>query len=297
MTSKRSIAILCLLVLPAGFAGVWRLQRSIDGDLSALHEERDEVLLRSGKMVKLLSLEYAPLMADVYWTRVVQYYGSKRERREQNLDGLWPLLDLTTTLDPNLMPAYRFGSTFLAEARPVGAGRPDYAIDLIQRGIRENPEYWRLYQDLGNVYYFSLHDNEKAAEAYNKGSRVPGAQPWMKIMGARIAERGDTRQTSRLLWSEIYQSAQDETVRENAKIHLMLLKTDDDKEQLDRLLAEYAKKTRRQAESLNELVNAGLLRGVPVDPEGVPYIVGMTGEAELNSKSPLFKLAPLYRRF
>jgi len=297
MTSKRSIAILCLLVLPAGFAGVWRLQRLIDGDLSALHEERDEVLLRSGKMVKLLSLEYAPLMADVYWTRVVQYYGSKRERREQNLDGLWPLLDLTTTLDPNLMPAYRFGSTFLAEARPVGAGRPDYAIDLIQRGIRENPEYWRLYQDLGNVYYFSLHDNEKAAEAYNKGSRVPGAQPWMKIMGARIAERGNTRQTSRLLWSEIYQSAQDETVRENAKIHLMLLKTDDDKEQLDRLLAEYAKKTRRQAESLNELVNAGMLRGVPVDPEGVPYIVGMTGEAELNSKSPLFKLAPLYRRF
>lgn len=297
MTAKRSIAILCLLVLPAGFAGIWRLQRSIDGDLSPLHEEQDQVLLRSGKMVKLLSLEYAPLMADVYWTRVVQYYGSKRERREQNLDGLWPLLDLATTLDPNLLPAYRFGSTFLAEARPVGAGRPDYAIDLLRRGIRENPEYWRLYQDLGNVYYFSLHDNEKAAEAYNTGSKVPGAQPWMKIMGARIAERGDTRQTSRLLWSEIYESAQDETVRENAKIHLMLLKTDDDKEQLDRLLAEYAKKTGRQAENLSELVNAGMLRGLPVDPEGVPYIVGMTGDAELNSKSPLFKLAPLYRRF
>ena len=209
MTSKRSIAILCLLILPAGFAGIWRLQRSIDGDLSAVHEEQDEVLLRSGKMVKLLSLEYAPLMADVYWTRVVQYYGSKGERREQNLDGLWPLLDLTTTLDPNLLPAYRFGSTFLAEARPVGAGRPDYAVALIQRGIRENPEYWRLYQDLGNVYYFALHDSEKAAEAYDTGSKVPGAQPWMKIMAARIAERGDTRQTSRLLWTEIYQSAQD----------------------------------------------------------------------------------------
>ena len=205
MTSKRSIAILCLLVLPAGFAGIWRLQRSVDGDLSVLHEEQDEVLLRSGKMVKLLSLEYAPLMADVYWTRVVQYYGSKSERREQNLDGLWPLLDLATTLDPNLIPAYRFGSTFLAEARPVGAGRPDYAVALIQRGIRENPEYWRLYQDLGNVYYFALHDNEKAVEAYDAGSRVTGAQPWMKIMAARIAERGDTRQTSRLLWTEIFQ--------------------------------------------------------------------------------------------
>jgi len=77
----------------------------------------------------------------------------------------------------------------------------------------------------------------------------------------------------------------------------MLLKTDDDKEQLDRLLAEYAKKTGRKAESLNELVSAGVLRGAPVDPEGIPYVVGMTGHAELNSKSPLFKLAPLYRRF
>jgi tetratricopeptide (TPR) repeat protein len=227
----------------------------------------------------------------------VQYYGSKGERREQNLDGLWPLLDLATTLDPNLIPAYRFGSTFLAEARPVGAGRPDYAIELIERGIRENPEYWRLYQDLGNIYYFSLQDSQKAAEAYDAGSKVAGARPWMKIMAARIAERGDTRQTSRLLWTEIYQSAQDDTVRENAKTHLVLLKTDDDKEQLDRLLADFAKKTGRQAENLKELVNAAMLRDVPVDPDGFPYVVGMTGQAELNPKSPLFKLAPLYRRF
>jgi tetratricopeptide (TPR) repeat protein len=297
MTSNRSIAILCLLVLPAGFAGIWRLQHSIDGQLTALNEEQDEVLLRSGKMIKLLSLEYAPLMADIYWTRVVQYYGSKGERREQNLEGLWPLLDLSTTLDPNLIPAYRFGSTFLAEARPVGAGTPERAIELIERGIRANPEYWRLYQDLGNIYYFSLRDNEKAAAAYEQGSRVSGAMPWMKIMAARIAERGDKRQTSRLLWTEIFQSARESNLRENAKTHLMLLKTDDDKEQLDRLLGEYAKKSGRPAVRLSDLVNAGILSGVPVDPDGFPYVIGKTGHAELNPKSPLFELEPLYRRF
>src|SRR5256885_17006360 len=117
-------------------------------------------------MVKFLSLEYARLMADVYWTRVVQYYGSKSERREQNLDSLWPLLDLATTLDPNLMPAYRFGSTFLAEARAVGAGRPDLAIQLLERGIRENPEQWRLYQDPGHGYYSLVRHNPRASEAY-----------------------------------------------------------------------------------------------------------------------------------
>ncbi|HWY43081.1 MAG TPA: hypothetical protein VNX66_06275 [Candidatus Sulfotelmatobacter sp.] len=294
---KKSIVVLLLLVLSAGFAGIWRLQHSIDARLAILHEEQDEVLLHSGKMVKILSLEYAPLMADVYWTRVVQYYGSKGERREQNLDSLWPLLDLATTLDPSLLPAYRFGSTFLAEARPVGAGRPDLAIELIQRGIRENPDYWRLYQDLGNTYYLTLHDYKKASDAFLEGSKNPAAPPWMKIMAARIVERGDTRQISRFLWSDIYQSTQDATIKENAKTHLLLLKTDDDKEELNLLLVEFTKKTGRRAESLRDLVQAGMLQGIPVDPVGYPYVLGKSGEAELNPKSSLAEKEPLYRRF
>jgi len=295
--NKKSIAVLLLLVLSAGFAGIWRLQHSIDARLAILHEEQDEVLLHSGKKVKILSLEYAPLMADVYWTRVVQYYGSKGERREQNLDSLWPLLDLATTLDPSLLPAYRFGSTFLAEARPVGAGRPDLAIELIQRGIRENPDYWRLYQDLGNTYYLTLHDYKKASDAFLEGSKNPAAPPWMKIMAARIVERGDTRQISRFLWSDIYQSTQDATIKENAKTHLLLLKTDDDKEELNLLLVEFTKKTGRRAESLRDLVQAGMLQGIPADPVGYPYVLGKSGEAELNPKSSLAEKEPLYRRF
>lgn len=297
MRNRKSIAILLLAVLPAGFAGIWRLQKHIDGQLENLHEEQDEVLLRSGKMMKAMSLEYAPLMADIYWTRVVQYYGSKSERREQNLDSLWPLLDLATTLDPNLIPSYRFGSTFLAEARPVGLGRPDLAIQLLERGIHENPEQWRLYQDLGNVYYFSLRDNQKASDAYVQGSKVPNAAPWMMLMAARIVERGNTRQTSRLLWSEIYESSQDPAIKENAKTHLLLLRTDDDKEQLNLLIEEFAKKTGHRATSVRDLVDAGMLRGLPADPDGIPYVIGKSGKAELNPDSPLSKLEPLYRRF
>ena len=56
-----------------------------------------------------------------------------------NLDLLWPLLDVTTTLDPHLLVAYRFGSMFLSDAPPRGAGRPDLGMQLIQRGIQANP--------------------------------------------------------------------------------------------------------------------------------------------------------------
>ena len=40
---------------------------------------------------------------------------------------LYPLLDLTTTLDPYFSIAYRFGAIFLGEPYPGGPGRPDLA--------------------------------------------------------------------------------------------------------------------------------------------------------------------------
>jgi len=293
----KSTVVLLFLVLPVGFAGIWRLQHSIDAQLTALHEEQDEVVLSSPKIVKAMSLEYAPLVADIYWTRVVQYYGSRSERRQETLESLWPLLDLATTLDPNLLPAYRFGSTFLAEPKPAGAGQPEHAVELLQRGIKQNPEQWRLYQDLGNVYYFALNDNEKASRAYLDGSNVPGAAPWMKLMAARIVERGDTRETSRYLWTEIFQSSQDPSVKENAKVHLILLKVDDDLEHLNELLDEFAKRAGRRAENIKDLISVGLLPGFPADPDGFAYVIGASGKAEVNPKSPLLEKEKMYRRF
>ncbi len=60
---------LLVAFLMLGFAGVWRLQHGIDTQLAATHQEQDDLVLRSGPMLKALSLEYAPLAADLYWTR------------------------------------------------------------------------------------------------------------------------------------------------------------------------------------------------------------------------------------
>src|SRR5205814_8596933 len=95
----------------------------IGSQRDSISEERDEGLLRSPRLVKAMGLEYAPLLADIYWTRVVQYYGNKHLRGQANLELLWPLLDITTTLDPNLVIAYRFGAMFLSPPPTAGAGR------------------------------------------------------------------------------------------------------------------------------------------------------------------------------
>ena len=297
MKAQNPIAWLILLVLPLGFAGIWKLQHSIDAQQASLSEERDDVLLRSGKLVKVMSLEYAPLLADIYWTRVVQYYGNQHVRGKANLELLWPLLDITTTLDPNLLTAYRFGAMFLSQKAPTGAGRPDLAVQLIQRGIQENPDYWRFYEDLGFVYYFDLKDYSKASEAFLEGSKKPNAQVWMKVMAAKVAAEGESFATSMFLWKDIYDSTVDPSVKENALLHLRLLRVQEDCKQLDALADEYAKRHGRRPARMSELVQAGLLRGIPGDPLGFAYIFSEDGKAELNLDSPLFEQQLLLERF
>ncbi len=297
MKTGKNMAWGLLLAVPLGFAGIWRLQHRIDAQRASLSEERDDVLLRSGKFVKAMSLEYAPLLADIYWTRVVQYYGNKHVRGQANLELLWPLLDITTTLDPHLLISYRFGAMFLSQAAPSGAGRPDLAVQLIQRGIQANPDYWRLYEDLGFVYYFDLKDYQKASEAFLEGSKGPNAQLWMKVMAAKVAAEGESFETSMFLWKDVYDSTPDPLVKKNALLHLQLLKVKQDCKQLDALADEYARRYGNRPARMSELVQAGLISGIPGDPLGFAYVFGEDGKAELNLNSPLLEQQLLLDRF
>jgi hypothetical protein len=282
--------------LALGFVLIWTLQGRIDVRRGALHEEQDDLVLRSGPLLKVISLEYTPLLADIYWTRAVQYYGGKQAREDANIDLLWPLLDVTTTLDPNLVVAYRFGSTFLSEPPPRGAGRPDLGIALIERGIRENPEYWRFYEDLGFIYYFELRDYKRAAAAFLEGSKKPGAMLWMKAFAARIAEQGETPEISTLLWREIYESASNPEIKGNALMHLKLLRAQADCKQLDLIAAEYQKRLGLAPAGIGDLVRAGLLPKMRVDPDGYVYVFSPAGKAQLNPASPLFKQQGTYQK-
>jgi len=289
MRGRPLAGLLFAALLAAGLTGVWQLQTRIDAQQKATRVEQDELAIQSANIIKKMSLEYAPLMGAIYWTRVVQYYGEKHRLHQTNLELLWPLLDIATTLDPSLVVAYRFGSTFLSDRIPRGAGRPDLGVKLLERGLRANPDEWRLYQDLGNVYYFDLKDFPKAAWAYAEGSKNPKAYIWMKVMAARIAAEGESPETSYFLWQQVYDTATDPTIKKNAEDHLRLMRVELDLKTVNGVADEFETKTGRRATRINELIQAGLMRGVPRDPDGYPYVLGEGGKAELSLDSPLLE--------
>ena len=261
------------------------VRRAIDRKLSSSSENTHELYVSSGEVLRQLGLGYEGLLADIYWTRVVQYYGRQRIAKAGRFDLLGQLLGITTTLDPHLIIAYRFGAIFLAGKPPGGAGQPEQALQLLRRGIVANPEYWRLWQDLGFVYYWDLQDYAGAARAFQAGSERPGAQVWMKTLAAMVATKGGETQSSRLLWWEIYRQAENDAIRKSALEHLAALTAQEQIQKLNELLDCYQRKAGHVARSFRELVAAGLLPTIPFDPSGIPYLVNPAGRAGLAPTS------------
>lgn len=278
--SRRVTAIFTLLLLGCSTASILLLRRLDQIRTGATLEE--VLYVSSPKVLKKMSLGYDGLLADIYWTRAVQYFGNKHQAGARRFDLLAPLLEITTTLDPHLLVAYEYGANFLAPRPPNGGGMPERAIQLEEFGIQNNPGEWRLYYNDGFIHYMELKDYQGAAEAFARGSRVPNAHPFLAILAGKMAEHAGDRQMARMMWSTSYQTTQDKNVRANAAAHLRALQVDDDVTNLEVLTARYQQQSGRFPSSFAELEAADLIRGTPIDPLGHTYKLMPDGRVEVR---------------
>jgi hypothetical protein len=261
-----SLGLLLAALLAASAVLVRQVDRVRDD------EPLQEVLyIPSPTVMKRMSLGYSGLLADIYWTRVVQYFGTKHRAKSKQYLILKPLLEMTAALDPKLLPAYQFGSVFLAQKPPEGAGDPKAGAELVEEGIRANPQAWRLYYDLGYIYWLELKDPAKAADAFDRGSKIPGALPWMRVMAAALAAHAGETETATYMWTNILKSTDDANLRKNAINRLRCLRVDSDVKRLQDAVDEFTKQHGRLPANWQELISAGLLFGLPVDPRGDVY--------------------------
>jgi hypothetical protein len=286
MKASRQVTVVFSLLLMGCVAASVLLLRRLDQMRSSATLE--EVLyISSPKALKKMSLGYDGLLADIYWTRAVQYFGSKHHAGAQSFDLLAPLLEITTTLDPHLLVAYEYGANFLAPKPPNGGGMPERAIELEEFGIRNNPDEWRLYYNEGFIRYMELKDYAGAAEVFARGARVPNAHPFLAILAGKMAEHAGDQQMARMMWSTTYQTSKDNTVRANAAAHLRALQSDEDVTNLEEMTGRYRQQTGRFPSSFSELQTAGWLRGEPVDPLGHTYKLMPDGRVEVRMPDDL----------
>ena len=310
MGSKSGSTLIATAVIVIGFAGVFALTRFVETKrppAPAGYEDADLAL--QGARLKGFVFGAEGLVADWYWMNSLQYIGRKISSvglNNLNLDDmtnlnprlLYPYLNTATELDPHFMAPYSYGATILPAIDPA------QAIELTEKGIRNNPDHWRLYQYLGYIHW-RLKDYEKAAETYTRGSQVKDAPDFFAMMAAKMKTEGGSRDVAREIYQQIVDESQDAASRKSAALRLLQLDSLDDRDVINPALRAFKERNGRCATKWQEilplLANAKLPRGRElridnannlVDPTGIPYrLVGSLCEAHIEW--PTSKIPPI----
>ncbi|MDE3155640.1 MAG: hypothetical protein KGN76_11090 [Acidobacteriota bacterium] len=283
-------SLLGLLAMTACFAVAVGLQGVRDRRFPPPRVHDELLYIRSGPVMRRLTAGFNTLAADVYWIRALQDYGGTKlaADADKTYPLLYPLLDITTSLDPRFIIAYRFGAIFLAEPYPSGPGRPDLAIDLLEKGLKAEPDQWEYMQDIGFVYYWWEHDFRQAAAWFDKASKVPGAPWFLRSLAANTLAVGGSRQASRLMWQQIYDTAGTDWLRRDAAWRLQQLSAMDQIDRLQAIVDAWHRRTGEWPASWVALVRARVIPGIPLDPTRTAYALDpVTGRVSLGASSSL----------
>jgi hypothetical protein len=291
-------AMVAIVLLSVAVVGLQALEDRARPALMPAGGASSFLYVQSPAVVTRAALSYKALVADLYWIRAVQYYGGTRLSKEsKRYDLLYPLLDLTTSVDPYFDVAYRFGAIFLAEPYPGGAERPDLGIALLQKGLRVQPDKWEFAEDIGFVYYWWLRDYAVAATWFNRAGDMPNAPEWLKPLAAVTLANGGSRASSRMLWTEIDRNAEAEWLHRQARFRLRQLDAMDGIDLIERVVLQYRQRTGVLPASWEDMIRARMLRAVPRDPTGTPFqLNAATGQVTLDPTSSLNPLPAPERR-
>jgi len=306
----RKIDKIVLAVIIGGFAGLVPLQMLIDKQTGNRVAE-EALYLPSGNTVKKLSVGFDGLLSDMYWIRSVQYFGAKvvhgglATDSNERFDLLYPMLDITTTLDPQYIVAYQFGGMFVADY-----GSKENAIKLLERGIQANPSEWRLQQHLGLIYW-KEKDYLKASEVFKRGSEVPAAPSFMQAMAAQMLVEGGSRATARQMFLQVYNTTDDKQIKDSMAAKLERIYALDQIDCLGRLVNAYKTRNDHYPSALHRNVLLSGLgedlltqlkscepklefklnqQGLLVDPAGFPFAYNnQTGEVALSDSTTIAK--------
>jgi hypothetical protein len=176
---------------------------------------------------------------------------------------------------------------FLSEPPPGGPGRSDQAIRLLEKGLRASPGKWQYAHDIGFVELWR-GDSRAAASWFRRAGAMPDAPIWLGPLAATTMMTGGDRNAAKAWLTDMRMTATEEWVRNIAERRLTQLVALDDIDHLQAMVPEFQKKMHRDPTGWADFEAAGLLKGLPTDPAGAPYVYfPASGLVRLHPQSPL----------
>jgi hypothetical protein len=235
--------------------------------------------VRSGNLLLEISRRpafafgFRNFLADLEWLKAVQVAGSPRMSRG-DYDRLNLLVQAVNNFDPRFVVPYLLGGLILGDSpRHV----PD-ALATLERGGMRHPSDWRFPFYIGYIRYFSLGDPVEGGKSLQAAARLPDSPRHLPLLAARMLSEGREPETALAFLAEMERQETNPARREILRKRISEVIVERDIQYLERAAAAYRGRFGEFPTNLSELVQAGILRRIPVEPHGGMYLLSPGGE-------------------
>jgi tetratricopeptide (TPR) repeat protein len=175
--------------------------------------------LPSSDFMRMASLGYRELAADLFWFRAVQYYGGYR-LSQNDIHLFNHLAEMITDLDPHFIGAYKLSALVITE----DLGNFNAARSLMTKGLRHNPDDYWLTFEMGFLHYLGGRDFREAEKYFRVAATLPNTDGNRAArFAAEAASKGGNIDASIALWKELAESSDSKYIRELAQRYIAKL--------------------------------------------------------------------------
>lgn len=251
---------------------IYTLQQRLDVYKGGSPHIGEFMRLPDAGQLKVASLGYESLVADMLWLKTVQHMG-ERTISGEGYDWIYKALDTVTTLDPKFLAPYEVGGLILT----ILAEKTELSNQLLEKGVKQFPDVWQLKLYLGFNHFYFMKDYKTAAHYISQAATIKGSPPYLPVLASRLYVQSDDPAYALEFLMRMYESTDDKKLRYKMKKQIDLLKSEVLVRELQKIADLYKEKTHSQARDLSELVRTGFLKRIPAEPGGGYFYIDGTG--------------------
>ena len=242
-----------------------RAHRLIDA-LRFSDDAPERVFLPSAEALKVASMGYHTITADLLWVRSVLTFSELYEgSSDDDVRWLDAMLTSIATLDPSWRTVYFHGGGMLRVCNAI-----EQSDALFLRGMENLPEEPYFPFSIGMNAYLYRGDRARAAEYLTIAAKLPGAPPWYASAAAGFLDEDGGRQAAIRYLKEQLEGASEPALvlALTRKLNLLL------HDELVERIADHRASLRSRGE---DITGPGQLEALPIDPMGGEWILSPDG--------------------
>lgn len=220
---KNKTISLIILILLSSLILIYSKIRLINSKTSFPAEQL--TYYSSGKFIRITGPTFTSAIADIAWMQIIQYYGEENQSNN-DLHHLRNILFTLVEIDPNFTTPYTIGAFLLIDNLNDYKG----AIELLNRGISQNPDKWEFLFTKGFIlwiignHHVTTEEKEiffyKARRLFYLASLKPDAPDYIFTFAAASAKKEGEHLLSAKLWFVYYNNAAFEEQKDVALVNI-----------------------------------------------------------------------------